>query len=1299
MELVDAGAARGTRPGGGVVVADPDKKIEGELADDESNKRTGPKSRRRHRLGVRKEAGTLEANEQHTMPSDTQEMSDEESGARDREWATIRVQSVYRGHLGRNTYFMMLGDDEFANEQRYEAALCIQCAFRSFKARNEYYDLLGSAEGPGRTPSYEGSLLPEGIWDKYLRAIEENALFAERALLQADGAAKSRRQVRSVETSDRRLQLLLEENAELEKKLAEANDFLKGMNAGVSSTLEVQTLKIQLELKDEELEEMQQSLDEKSLALARLREDVQIARSSDEAGLEMAQRIEDPLNSVQASCQDLEGTLGTLVEAVSTALDSRHKVEMEIGSLQAHAVSLQKKNEVFFFENQGLHSELAELRNEEQKAADLAENLFAQVMETGKTLSATTSALNDLEKLKQQTGQKLSAAESDLKEAGARIESLCAENTSLQGQFDEAEQNREGEATRLREELAASQQALLTAQASADTLKDQVQQATLWRDTQLPDMQAKKRELELTVGTLQSEKEAAEQANAQLSAQLSAQLQQARLEADDAQHRLASLTGHVKELEEKLDERMKLLEEKKDELEALQGQWQSQDAHQGHGIDDILEQSSQMLPVLMKFQEQYNNIRESSLEQANALIQALNDMTREVRATSEQSCLDTALFERLEKEKAELQQDLESAQGCIATAQDELAAQARSADDARKLSIAFQQVQAENEKALEQVQELQLERDNLIKTSLESSEDLVHRMQESVHKLQVEIALVKEEKKQLVEEMMLANEQVTAMLSSIEHGETLQMQTNTSLLVAIEKLLAERDSLVKQCKHHQEKKQLVEEMMLANEQVTAMLSSIEHGEPLQMQTNASLLVAIRELLAERDSLAMQCQQPRNAPDRGSEWENSLYIIDDILLEMMRLGETVEHVTLACRGSSDASEMRLQSLREELAKSCADLHDAKAEARAVESRLQDEREDLRVCRDRETADEATMLAKLEMHVQMNEEMKKSIASHYDTIRRLSLEVEKLKSQAGEHLSQISVLSKDRDSWKQQLLEAVSQGVGMAAINTARFDLISEQTGGIEREHIVPTRENIISGGGSMHGGEGKEEEEAEYCLAIDIVCKLGLGVDVAVFQALQTCVAMMQRIDALQMRHRMREHDLQAELERQRDQERGREQRRDEEREEERIRAREREQERHRDHEEIKILRHSRQESEEHRFLSSEVGKTQGDGSVADKSNDDIKQLEVLLEQKERLLVSQSATVNALETAVDALKGQVQSGLNSRSNPSTPKSACILSRGAAACCFEISLCWHSLQSSTSPRRRFISCTHGDHSSRF
>ena len=40
----------------GVVAEDPDKKIEGELADDESSKRTGPKSKRKHQLGVRKAA-------------------------------------------------------------------------------------------------------------------------------------------------------------------------------------------------------------------------------------------------------------------------------------------------------------------------------------------------------------------------------------------------------------------------------------------------------------------------------------------------------------------------------------------------------------------------------------------------------------------------------------------------------------------------------------------------------------------------------------------------------------------------------------------------------------------------------------------------------------------------------------------------------------------------------------------------------------------------------------------------------------------------------------------------------------------------------------------------------------------------------------------------------------------------------------------------------------------------------------------------------------------------------------------
>ena len=47
------------------------------------------------------------------------------------------------------------------------------------------------------------------------------------------------------------LAALRAENAQLQAKLAEANDFLKSVSGGASSSLEAQTLKLQLEMKDE----------------------------------------------------------------------------------------------------------------------------------------------------------------------------------------------------------------------------------------------------------------------------------------------------------------------------------------------------------------------------------------------------------------------------------------------------------------------------------------------------------------------------------------------------------------------------------------------------------------------------------------------------------------------------------------------------------------------------------------------------------------------------------------------------------------------------------------------------------------------------------------------------------------------------------------------------------------------------------------------------------------------------------------------------------------------------------------
>ena len=52
-----------------------------------------------------------------------------------------------------------------------------------------------------------------------------------------------------------------------------------------------------------------------------------------------------------------------------------------------------------------------------------------------------------------------------------------------------------------------------------------------------------------------------------------------------------------------------------------------------------------------------------------------------------------------------------------------------------------------------------------------------------------------------------------------------------------------------------------------------------------------------------------------------------------------------------------------------------------------------------------------------------------------------------------------------------------------------------------------------------------------------------------------------------------------------------------------------------------------------------------DGQNVNESGSDhqVQQLKLILEQKERLLLSQTATASALETAVEALKGQVLSG--------------------------------------------------------
>ena len=139
----------------------------------------------------------------------------------------------------------------------------------------------------------------------------------------------------------------------------------------------------------------------------------------------------------------------------------------------------------------------------------------------------------------------------------------------------------------------------------------------------------------------------------------------------------------------------------------------------------------------------------------------------------------------------------------------------------------------------------------------------------------------------------------------------------------------------------------------------------------------------------------------------------------------------------------------------------------------------------------------------------------------------------------------------------------------------------------------------------------------------------------------------QRFRALQVHAREKECQVQIQAEQNMELERKRE----EEREEERARERERERERAQDRQELKRAlereqdraHHDRVLSEEREFRASNE-QALADTHLKDLSQHELQQLKLVLEQKERLLLSQGATVSALETAVDALKGQVLSGI-------------------------------------------------------
>ncbi len=1244
MEVEEADAAATKTRLGTVVVDDPDRKIEGELADDESNKRTGPKSRRKHRLGVRKEAGADVAEKQQELViSDDETIPVEVQQEMERECAAIRVQSVYRGHMERCAYFTMVGNELFEKEKRCDAAIAIQCAFRSFLARNEYYDILGGGvEDGARTPPQESALVPDAILKKYLRAVEENVLGVERTLREAMKSAKTGRQVEASGGSDPKLQMLLEENAELEQKLAEANDFLKGMATGGNSSLEVQTLKIQLELKDEELEELQQSLSEKSIELAHLEEvartmgDLELATTLKEE-MKLTQVIKGPIDSAQVCCQELEGTLGTLVEAVSSALNSRHEADMQVGNLQATALSLQNKNEVFFFENQGLRSKVEVLENEQHKTIYLIAFLSAEMEHTGKELAATRSAFHELETLKKEIEARHSVAEAHAKENNMIMEGVSAEKVSLLGKLEDAERQRQSqdtEAAHLRQQLATSQEALLATQTSLLDLQKHATQASSSRDSELSEMHNREQELQKMIHRLQTENTAVADTNTALTDQL----QQIQSQFGNAEQRQAGLTEQVTDLQGKLGQSEELLASKNNEIEELKCESEGQDHIQGRHMDSILQQADALILAMrtLEVQErQQRHLRFSSLEHVQALIETLHEVLPNVSSMSEQMRLDVTSQARLEEDKAKLQSDLTFAQQSLATAKEELATLVRSVDDASGQHAVQQELEAEKQRALDQVQALQ--------SALASSDEEVHGMKESLRTAQEATSRVQNEKQQLLDEMMQANALVTGLLSDIENGESKQARRNESLRVAVEGLLSERNYLAMQQKQQcnssppaewQIEQKVIDDILV---DVTRLEETVEYGAR-----------ACQELLSKVASRA---------------WleEDKAKLQSDLTFAQQSLATTKEELATLVRSVDDASgqkaaqeeleaekqraleqmqalqsdkEALFRDLNEQLERARAEVLHAQEGAQEASRRLQDKQEQLQSL---SLGNEAAQLD-LETQTRMNERLESRISSNHETIRRLGLEVDKLKKQGAEHVAQLTSLEQERNILRDKLSDVLSHSVGIAAISAARLDLISEQAGG--KENGGDRQVCDKDGDESLADTTGKE---IEYCLAIEALYEQGLGLDVAVLKSWQTCGALVHRINALQTQQEVQEHEWQLALSEHKEQLRMSELKREEERKEERERAREQEQERERDKLEMKRVLAREQELERQWSSTEDVRDMKATTKKDDHDQQLVKHLQVVLEQKEKLLVSQSSTVTALETAVDALKGQVYSG--------------------------------------------------------
>jgi DNA repair exonuclease SbcCD ATPase subunit len=777
------------------VVSDPDQVIAGELADDESNKRTGPKSKRKHQLGMRRAAGGGHADKGASPGNQDMLLCPNTDG----DGAATRIQSVYRGHQGRNMYFFLLGNEVFASEaQRHDnasAALVIQCAFRCFQARNQYYDLLGTGDGCTRAPSYESSVVPDAIFEKYLRVMEGNVFCVEQALREATGKAKADGRATGGAGDDRRLEVLLEENSQLHAKLAEANDFLKSMSS--MSPLETKTLKIQLEMKDEEIEEMQEELKDKLEELARVKEELQRFQSSRTQAEEFGQGLNAPLGAAQETCEGLEETLGTLIGAVSAALNSRHQTHMEVGNLHALANSLQEMNDTLMYENQHLRTKAAGLGKDQE--------------------------------------DKLAASEAEVQELTATLASLKAGKDALVEQLHDTNGEltaRCHEVDRLQEELNESQHNLLATQKCADELRARSDAC----NDELLSLNERMKQMQEAGQTLESGKAAADLATKTLTGQLDAERQRVALLEEESTH-----------LQVKFSKAQESFAAKEKELDALRCEREGQDA-----IEDFI-------GGLLRYMETHV-VRIAALETQLRLRENAQHMIAKEHAQGLAQALDTAAaaaasLAALEKQQQQQQAQLASAKQQAtqaleaATAHTSLATTLSEQVDTLTANIstlrsALADAKAAHEKETAQLMVTLAEEKSTCEelraefTIVSSSVDGAQQLQEALERVQLEKGKADAENRDLYQRMKALEAEMAAAENSEE---------TKRLKGLIDTMQAEKDAML-------------EEMMAANSQATNIITGLDEAELLQCRTLKSLKYSLRNLIGVHDAQARMLEK-------------------------------------------------------------------------------------------------------------------------------------------------------------------------------------------------------------------------------------------------------------------------------------------------------------------------------------------------------------------------------------------------------------------------------------------------------